>query len=89
MRPRNTDTAAQRQRYRDALQNTATATLLNLITAAALLSLRHFVFPGGLLGALLLIISLLDIGTLIPIWILYVKRLEEIRGGEEDAASEY
>ena len=85
MKPKSIDEAAQRQRRRDALQNTATASLLILLSAAAMLALRHFRLSGGFWGAVLLILSLLDLGTLVPIWILYVKRLEEIEGGEEDA----
>ena len=39
--------------------------------------------------SVLRIISVLELGAIVPVWILLKKRLKEIEGGEEDAAAEY
>ena len=37
----------------------------------------------------MLIAGLLELGMIIPVWILLKTRLKEIEGGEEDAAAQY
>jgi len=37
----------------------------------------------------MLIVGLLELGMIIPVWILLKTRLKEIEGGEEDAAAQY
>ena len=37
----------------------------------------------------MLIAGLLELGMIIPVWILLKIRLKEIEGGEEDAAAQY
>ena len=43
----------------------------------------------GLPLGVLLVISLIDLGAVVPVWIFLHIRLKEIQGGEEDAAAEY
>ena len=74
---------------RDALKSACIYTLLCLAAPALLLHLRCRYCPEGLLGTVLLIISLLDLGLIVPIWISFKERIKEIEGGEEDAAAEY
>lgn len=86
---RNTDSAAQQQRRRDAIHSAVVSTVMMGFTAAVMLFLRGYYHVDGLGGALLLIISLLDLGAIVPVWILLKERLKEIEGGEEDAAAQY
>ena len=44
---------------------------------------------GAALSVFLLVIALVNLGTIVPIWINFRIRLREIEGGEEDAAAEY
>lgn len=86
---RNTDTAAQQQRRHDAIRSAVISTAMMAFTAAVMLFLRWYCHVDGFGGALLLIIALLDLGAIIPVWILLKERLREIEGGEEDAAAQY
>ena len=86
---KNTDCEAQRGRRRDAWKSVIAATVWLTLSASVLLYLRHNYVPEGIGSAVLLIIALLDLGMLIPVWILLKIRLKEIEGGEEDAAAEY
>ena len=54
-----------------------------------LLLLRHFYVPEGFWSAVMLIAGLLELGMIVPVWILLKTRLKEIEGGEEDAAAQY
>ncbi|MDD6966260.1 MAG: hypothetical protein PUK18_01975 [Firmicutes bacterium] len=83
--PKNTNPPKKR----DALKGACFYTLLCLAGPGMLLYLRRWYFPEGFLSALLLIVSLLDLGLIIPIWISFKERIKEIEGGEEDAAAEY
>ena len=73
----------------DALKGACFYTLLCLIAPALTLYLRCRYLQEGFLSTVLLIISLLDLGLIIPIWISFKERIKEIEGGEEDAAAEY
>ena len=64
-------------------------TLLRLATGALLLSLRWYYQMAGVASAVMLIAALLDLGSILPVWILLRQRLKEIEGGEEDAAAQY
>jgi len=86
---RSTDSAAQRQRRRDAIRSAATSSAWMGLTAAVLLLLRWHFGVDGFGGAVLLMIALLDLGAIVPVWILLRERLKEIEGGEEDAAAQY
>ncbi len=86
---KNTNEEAQRRRRRDAWQSVITATIWLLLSAFVLLYLRRLYVPEGIWSAVMLIASLLELGMIIPVWILLKTRLKEIEGGEEDAAAQY
>ena len=82
----NTDRQASRRK--SALWSTVSNTVIQLATAAVLLWCRRMV-DSAALSVVLLVIALVDLGTIVPIWISLHIRLKEIEGGEEDAAAEY
>lgn len=79
----------QARRRKEAWQSVLLTTALRLAAAALLLGLRWYYQMDGLGGTVLLLAALLDLGTLVPVWILLKTRLREIEGGEEDAAAQY
>ena len=87
--PSNTNGEAQKQRRRDAWKSAIIATVWMLLSASILLLLRHFYVPEGIWSAVMLIAGLLELGMIVPVWILLKIRLKEIEGGEEDAAAQY
>ena len=87
--PRNIDAAAQTRRKKEAVQSAVVTSLWLVAVAALLLFLRWKYAVSGLGGAVMLLFAVIDLGMLIPIWILLRTRLREIEGGEEDAASQY
>ena len=91
MKPKNTDglTPAQRQRRKNAVWGAVMSSFFRLLSAAALLWLRASLDPAGFVSKLMLIIIVLDLGSVPLIWISLKTRLKEIQGGEEDAAAQY
>ena len=91
MKPKNTDglTPAQRQRRKNAVWGAVISSFFRLLSAAALLWLRASLDPAGFVSKLMLIIIVLDLGSVPLIWISLRTRLKEIQGGEEDAAAQY
>ena len=87
--PSNTNEDAQKQRRRDAWKSAIIATVWMLLSASMVLLLRHIYVPEGFWSAVMLIAGLLELGMIIPVWILLKTRLKEIEGGEEDAAAQY
>ena len=87
--PENTDSPAQRRRKKDALQSALASSGWMGLSGVALLVLSSVFVETPLVRAILAIVSLLELGMIIPIWILCKTRLKEIEGGEEDAASQY
>ena len=87
--PKSIDNEAQRKRRRGAWQSVIFATAWLLLSACVLLYLRYRYVPEGIWNAIMLIASMLELGMLIPVWILLKTRLKEIEGGEEDAATQY
>ncbi len=87
--PKSTDPAAQARRRREARQSAVTATALRLGFAGALFWLRLSLDPASFGAKILLALMVLDLGTVVPVWILLKQRLKEIEGGEEDAAAQY
>ena len=87
--PGNTDGEAQKQRRRDAWKSAVVATAWFALSTFVLLMLRYVYVPEGFWSAVMLIASLLELGMIIPVWILLKTRLKEIEGGEEDAAAQY
>ncbi len=86
MTPPNTDRQAARRK--NAIQSAVTSTVMQLVTAALLLWCRGHA-DSAALSMVLLVISIIDLGAIVPIWIVLYNRLKEIEGGEEDAAAEY
>ena len=91
MKPKNTDglTPAQRQRLKNAVWGAVMSSFFRLLSAAALIWLRASLDPAGFVSKLMLIIIVLDLGSVPLIWISLRTRLKEIQGGEEDAAAQY
>ena len=87
--PKSIDPAAQARRRREAWQSALSATVLRLAGAAVLLWLRAALASESLWSRLLLLCAALDLGTVVPVWILLKQRLKEIEGGEEDEAAKY
>ncbi len=87
--PRNTDSPAQALRRREAWRSVIFATVFRLLMAAVVLGLRWHYQMEGFAGALLLIVAVVELGTIVPAWMSLKVRLKEIEGGEEDAASQY
>lgn len=87
--PNNTDSPAQRRRKRDALQSALVSSGWMGLSGVALLVLSTVFVETPLVRTILTIVSLLELGMIVPVWILYKTRVKEIEGGEEDAASQY
>lgn len=87
--PKNTDSPAQRRRKKDALQSALISSFWMTLSGAVLLVLSSIFVENTLVKTILTIVSLLELGMIVPVWILYITRLKEIEGGEEDAASQY
>lgn len=79
----------RRERRRTAWMGAWSATVLCLLAALVLLGLRRHFEPAGFLRVLLLGLALADLGLIVPVWISLKQRLNEIEGGEEDAAGQY
>ena len=86
---RNINEEAQKDRRYDAWKSAIIATVWMLLSASMLLLLRHYYVPEGFWSAVMLIAGLLELGMIVPVWILLKTRLKEIEGGEEDAATQY
>lgn len=87
--PNNTDSPAQRRRKKDALQSALVSSGWMGLSGVALLVLSTVFVETPLVRTILTSVSLLELGMIVPVWILYKTRLKEIEGGEEDAASQY
>ena len=87
--PENTDSPAQRRRKKYALQSALVSSAWMALSAAALAVLSSIFVKKTLVRTILTIVSLLELGMIVPVWILYKTRIKEIEGGEEDAASQY
>ena len=91
MKPKNTNGSAgrQKERRKSAVESAVFYTAVLLLSAAAVLWVRIGLNPSGFFARLLLIIVVLEIGSILPIWISLKARLKEIEGGELDEASKY
>ncbi len=85
MKPANTNAA----RRKSAILGALSSTVLRLTVAAVSLWFRADADPAALSAKLLLLIIVLDLGSIPFIWISLRTRLKEIQGGEEDAAAQY
>ena len=87
--PENTDSPAQRRRKKEAFQSALVSSIWMALSGGLILVLSSLFVEQPLVRTILTIVALLELGMLIPVWILYKTRLKEIEGGEEDAASQY
>ena len=87
MKPENTD--GQAVRRRSAILGALSSVVMRLTVAVAALWFRSGAEPSSLTAKLLLLIIVLDLGSIPFILISLKTRLKEIQGGEEDAASQY
>lgn len=82
-------TDAAQIRKKEALHSALLFTVFQLVSAGMMLWLRGTYVSEGFWSAVLLILSILDLGMIVPVWKLWKIRSKEIEGGEEDAAAEY
>ena len=87
--PHRINEEAQKKRRTDAIHSTIISSCIMLASGLFLLFLRWYYQIQGIGNALLLLFALLDLGMILPVWILLKKRLQEIEGGEEDVAAQY
>ena len=87
--PENTDSPAQRRRKKEAFQSALVSSVWMALSGGLILVLSSIFVENTLVRTILTIVSLLELGMIVPVWILYKTRLKEIEGGEEDAASQY
>ncbi len=87
--PRSIDEAAQQKRRKDAWHSAILSSVMLLASGAGMLALRWYYQMEDFWGAVLLIFSVLELGMIVPVWILLTTRLKEIEGGEEDEAAQY
>lgn len=78
-----------KEKKRNAVLSSCFSTLLILSSAIIKLVLRYIYLRGTFWGSVLLILSILELGTIFPVWINLHARFLEIEGGEEDAAAQY
>ena len=71
-----------------AIRGALTGIAARLLAAAVLLWVRRNI-PDGVLSTLLLALILVELGSIIPTIVVLKQRLNEIEGGEEDAAAQY
>ena len=87
MKPASTD--QQSVRRKNAMLGAVSSGLLRLTVAVVFLWLRAGLEPERFMAKALLVLIVLDLGSIPFIWISLKSRLKEIQGGEEDAASQY
>ena len=87
MKPANTDSQAVRRK--NAVLGAVSSGLLRLTVVIVLVWLRFSLDPSQFMAKVLLVLIVLDLGSIPFILISLKTRLKEIRGGEEDAASQY
>ena len=87
MKPANIK--SQQARRKSAILGAVSSTLIRLTAVVIILWLRASLDPAGFTSKILLIIIVLDLGSIPLIWVSLRARLKEIQGGEEDAAAEY
>ena len=87
--PGNTNEDAQQKRRKDAWHSAFISSIMLLLSGSIMLVLRWYYQMDNFWGAVLLIFSVLELGMIVPVWILLKTRLKEIEGGEEDEATQY
>lgn len=87
--PSGIDPEARKKRRKDAVQSAVFSSAILLLSGVVLVLLRTVYRVEGFWGAVLLLFVVLDLGAIVPVWIVLKTRLKEIEGGEEDAAAQY
>lgn len=86
-RPKNIEPAKRRER-RAAIQGTVSHVVIQLLSVAVLLGLRHLTVRVWL-DNLLLLVAVLDLITIPVSFVVLRQRLREIERGELDEARKY
>ena len=84
--PKSTDPRARRRA--GAIRGAVTGIAVRLLAAAVLVWIRRGM-PDGVLPVLFLALILVELGSIVPTIVVLKQRLNEIEGGEEDAAAQY
>ena len=87
--PESINQKTQKKRRREACQSVWITSAWLMLAGVLFLVLRYKLHIEGFAGFVMIGLGIVDIGMIIPIWILLKMRLKEIEGGEEDAASKY
>lgn len=80
---------AQKKRRMDAVHSAIVSSVMLILPAVLMLGLRWYYRIEGIWSAVLLLFGVIELGMVIPVWILLQTRLKEIEGGEEDDAAQY
>ena len=75
-------------RRKSAVQSAVLFTLMHLVAAGILLWVRAGHDPASFLAKFTLVLTGLELVSVIPLWFSLKARLKEIEGGEEDAAAQ-
>ncbi len=86
---RNINEESQKKRIREATKGAVLSSIFIILSALGMLFIKHHFGISGFWGSVLSISATIDILVLPYIYKLLKLRIEEIKGGEEDAASEY
>ena len=91
MKPKNTEggTGQKKARRKSAVQSAVLFTVMHLAAAGILLWVRAGHDPASFLAKFTLVLTGLELVSVIPLWFSLKARLKEIEGGEEDAAAQY
>ena len=84
-----TVTDRKAQRRKSAVQSAVLFTVIHLVAAGILLWARAGHDPASFLAKFTLVLTGLELVSVIPLWFSLKARLKEIEGGEEDAAAQY
>lgn len=87
MKPANTESQALRRK--NAVLGALSSTVMRLTAAVILLWLLAGQDLAAFHAKVLVLLTVLDLGSIPFIWISLKTRLKEIQGGEEDAAAQY
>lgn len=78
-----------RKKKRETLLSALFFTAMGLLSAMVPVLIKIGFHLDGFAGWFLVGVTLLDLGSVLPVWIHYNTRIKEIDGGEEDAAAQY
>jgi len=85
----NINEKAQKERKKSAIRGALISGFWLLLSATMVLSVRWYYDINGLIGWILLILGVIELGMIAAVGVLLKQRLKEIEGGEEDVAAQY